>query len=443
MALAACTPTDAVKPPPADRFYFPTGVAFARPAMAAEGVLYVASSNFDKRFDFGSVIAVDLAKVGLPAFPSAAGQAPASPAISVTDLGIASDQQVVYVQSFAGQVGAYPLADGGTRLFVPSRAEGHLLQTIEASGASLSCYEPPQGGGNNCISTAPSLVANQASATGLPRLSSPYAVGVSPEGIVYVTGLDAIDSPFGSTKAWQASMFEMSALSPRVKDDDSPGVVDKGFFPAALPSSGVAVGSRYLFVAGRYNAHFDYRLVTLVDRVTHAITQPFLEQNFRVQDARGIALSSDEKRLYVVARYPDTLVVVAVNGAGTDAPALAIVHSVPLPEGPNEVQILQRPGRGDLVAVTCATAGKLVLYDADSGDLVKQVSAVGLQPYGIASERFALGARLFVTNFADGRVAVVDVPYDEPQAAAVVARLGKPQICDVTPTDASCVGVVP
>jgi hypothetical protein len=61
---------------------------------------------------------------------------------------------------------------------------------------------------------------------------------------------------------------------------------------------------------------------------------------------------------------------------------------------------------------------------------VVQVLGVGLQPFAITADQQGAGVRLYVSNFADGRVAVVDVPdLEAPQVARVVAHLGKQQLC--------------
>ena len=53
------------RPPVSHRFYYPTGIAFAPPADLDGGVgaLWVANSNFDRRFDIGWVTPIDLSAV--------------------------------------------------------------------------------------------------------------------------------------------------------------------------------------------------------------------------------------------------------------------------------------------------------------------------------------------------------------------------------------------
>jgi hypothetical protein len=94
------------------------------------------------------------------------------------------------------------------------------------------------------------------------------------------------------------------------------------------------------------------------------------------------------------------------------------------------VKVLPRAGRGDLVAITCTGAGVLAIYDDDAGDLVAQVGALGLQPFGVDADFRGDGVRLFVSAFSDGRVAVVEVPdLARPQGARLVAHIGRQQLC--------------
>ncbi len=105
--------------------------------------------------------------------------------------------------------------------------------------------------------------------------------------------------------------------------------------------------------------------------------------------------------------------------------------------------------RGDLVVVTSSTAGAVSIYDDDAGRLVAQVNGVGEQPFGIAVQpngscRDPSGgsdrptqARVFVSNFGDGRVAVIDVNMARPERATLVAHLGKSQTCLTEQNDPS------
>jgi hypothetical protein len=69
------------------------------------------------------------------------------------------------------------------------------------------------------------------------------------------------------------------------------------------------------------------------------------------------------------------------------------------------------------------------------GDIVAQVQELGDQPYALAVDARpnatgGLGARVYVANFGDGQVSVIDInDLNNPQNAFVVARLGNLQRC--------------
>src|SRR5258706_13663514 len=95
----SCASNSPAKPPPADAFYFPSGIVHTDVPGTDGGVIYVASSNFDRRFDFGSVLPVAIDKIeGLPPFGK--GVPDGGPA-SITVLPPANP---VFIASFAGEM---------------------------------------------------------------------------------------------------------------------------------------------------------------------------------------------------------------------------------------------------------------------------------------------------------------------------------------------------
>src|SRR5215211_397585 len=156
VAVASCGPETTLKLPPLQHFYFPSGVVHHDPVGGGAGTLYVASSDFDKRYDFGAVSAVALGSLDLPVPSYLGGTAgPEYPDFrEITELGITEEQRV-WISPFAGQMAAWTMMDGRARLFVPSRDENDLLFSVDADGAKLSCV----GGGDarDCTSFAVSL----------------------------------------------------------------------------------------------------------------------------------------------------------------------------------------------------------------------------------------------------------------------------------------------
>ncbi|MBI3185091.1 MAG: hypothetical protein HYZ28_23390 [Myxococcales bacterium] len=439
LVTACCVPAGEPVIPPQGTLYFPAGVVHLDSPDSPEGFLYVASVNTDRRYDFGSVTAIELSNVGSPdtGLP-AIGATPNGGPLLIPELNVA-DRGVAAIDSFAGEMAAFRPPDGGSPLlFVPTRSERSRLNVILASGPLLSCFGDGQG--QNCSASAASLVAFEKTASdgganpsGLPRAPEPFGVGISRDGQgeVFVTHLESADSPPGSRGNFKTYLVKTSAGNPTITEQSFIGLGGGG-------THSVEVGARYAYVTGRFLNPFGH-LLRLVDRQTEEVLFTSLEDVFRAREARGIALGSNERRLYMVAREPDELLVVELEAITTASPTVRIVRHVPLPRGPNQARVIERAGRGDLVVVSCSTAGVVAIYDDDAGVLVSQLSGVGAQPFGLAVSRRGAGARLFVTNFGDGRVAVIDLPdVSRPDQARLVAHLGKPHVCHTSPDDPEC-----
>lgn len=451
LVLTACPPQTLPNPSPTTQFYFPTGIVhvdsryndgfldggLVDAGFNEDGILYVASANFDKRFDNGSVIAVDLAKIGMPAFGAPVVDVPKQ----ILDLKV-SPASTVQIASFAGEMAALPRA-GGVRLFIPSRSEEHRVFAIDAptptrssESPRLDCYTPatrqapiPTADGGfpfDCSPTGLSLVAFEKTETGIPRAPSPIGVAVSPvTREVWVTALQQADTPRGSTLDTRAYVVRIDGEHPEIKVDSFVNV-------GSGATNSIVVGKRYAYTTGRiYATGVPASLVRVVNTESLEAVSASLENTFTVFEGRGVALSNDEARLYVLGRSPDTLLVARIADPYALVPDVRVERSVPLPEGPSLVTAIPRAGKSDLIAITCSTAGVVAFYDDEVGDLVGQIAGVGLQPYAIAVDlRPPNGARLFVTNFTDGRVAVIDVPeLNRPASAKIVAFLGGSQLC--------------
>ncbi len=452
--LAGCLNGSDLRPPPPERFYWPSGVTWV-PNGGAQGTLFVVNANFDKRFNTGSISALDVATAGLPAF----GEVPDGGPRAIETL---PSMPAALISSFGGELAALKTGASTWRLYVPSRSEGMRFQAVDAdftSGAvKFSCATPVGQSSEDCGTNAPSLspTTKERDTNGLPRAPNPFGVAVQttacttasdcdslkpslscvagrcvrndgfPEAQVLVTHMSQADSPPLSGTNTHGYLVQLDAQQPTVTDDN---YLDLG----AGATSGVAVGSRFSLVSGRYLYSSTNTVLTNLVRVidrSNQVGQPSVQSSVAIADTRAIAFSSDETRAYLLGRSPDTLVVLSIH-PGDSGTQVQVVRTVPMPQGPAELKVLPRAGRADLVAITCTGAGSLVFYDDDAGNVVAQVPGLGAQPFAIAADTSrAQGVRFFVSNFNDGRVAVVDVPdVNAPQSARVVARLGQPQVC--------------
>jgi hypothetical protein len=100
------------------------------------------------------------------------------------------------------------------------------------------------------------------------------------------------------------------------------------------------------------------------------------------------------------------------------------------------------------VVVSCSVDGSLAFYDDDLGQISALIPGVGAVPFAITIDRRGDWARLYVSNFGDGRIAVVDVPFTESAAGGrfaprLVAHVGSKQYCLLNTDDRNCVDPAP
>jgi hypothetical protein len=451
----ACAQEPAPNPSPADRFYFPTSLAFFLPPDSTSGILYVASSNYDRRYDQGNLLAVNLDNVqapgsgldgGLPFLGTFGGDT--TPALQFTTLNTNPSTDAVQIQSFAGEMLRDPVGYGGRpRLWVATRAEGDLLEGVSSdpSGEGLVCIPA----GNNCVFSGISLAIEQEpqGGSGQPAAPQPYGLALSAEasivpGELWVTHIRPADSPPTSDLDLDNYLVHLDARAaiPVVN-------VPNNFVSIGLGSgNSVFVGQSNVWVSGRAQLTITALdvLMRVVDRFTDTTFFPQLALQFADQEARSLAVRSDESRIYLVGLRPDTLLVVDVIDPFTQFPTLVVVRAVALPSGPNAIRLLKRPSTGgDVLVITCQDDGSLAVYDDDIGQLALIVEGVGIAPYDVVVDQRGNLARFFVSNFDDGRVAVIDASLGgdgQPFTARIVATLGQQQGCILTTNNASCVG---
>ena len=457
LLAVSCAQYPASNPSPSTRFYFPTGLSFFLPPGSTSGILYVASGNYDRRYDQGNLLAVNLDRVvapgdaGLPLLtglppPGGLDVGDTTPAYQFTDLATVPGDDV-QIQSFAGEMVRDPVGyNGRPRLWVATRAEGDLLEGVstDASGEGLSCVPA----GNNCVFSGLSLAVEQDAqgGAGLPAAPQPYGVGLSVDdglvpGELWVTHIRPADSPPNSGYDLEnfAVHLDVRAAIPTVNVPDAFTGIGLG------NGNSVFVGRNNVWISGRAQLTLTALdvLMRLVDRYTLQTYFPQLALQYANSQARGLAVRADESRIYLVGNIPDMLMVVDVDQPYSQYPKLTVVRSVPLPGGPNAARLIERPGAGDVVVITCQNDGSVAVYDDDLGQLATVVTGVGIAPYDVVVDPRGNTARLFVSNFDDGRIGVIDATLaqsGQPTTARIVAFLGQQQGCILATNDSNCVG---
>lgn len=414
--LAGCAVKNFGTAPPLDGFAYPMTVALGPSASGeADKVLFVASSNFDLRYNRGTVLAVDLDKV------VAANGSLTGPVNQAVD----PDTGYALIDSFAGQMLVYQKSGetGAARtVFVTSR-NSNSLYAIQANGASLTC----PSGGQDCI--------NQGLFVGVSdRIRAENAFGLALQQSsrrLYVTHVKQADNPAGTGNSNTAYIFNLSADAPT---SSSIEYVEVG----GSPAEGIVDTPMGLYFTGLYIGTGSQALRSLVNG---SLADGDLTTFTTLQAAKGIAVSSDGTRLFIATTEgnqtadplpPEGLVVVDISEGPTTGTAVnRVLGFATLPAGASFVQVIPRVGKRDLVAVSCTQGNAVALYDDELGQLAGVVDGVQ-EPYGIAVSPSAARTvadqpvRLFVASFGNDTVDVIQVqtPESEPRNATLIGRLG-------------------
>ena len=380
---AACAQEELGTPPPADAFHYPVSLALRQAEDGTAQTLYVASSNFDLLYNRGTVLAIDLGALDL----DATGESQPLSALVDPQRGYAT------IDSFAGMM----LLDATGRLFVPTRSE-HRLFALDTEGTALTCVRSDDD-------DRPQRCAGVALSKGDTVATDPYALALH-DGALYVTH---------GTRPSSGDTYEnamLARLDPATLGDLS--FIDIG--PA--PSEGILDTPHGLYFTGRAIRNASEALRSLVDG---QVFDAGVTLATGIQEGRGLGLSSDGERLYVLTRGtrsssnvpttgPDGLLVLDISADPVTGLARnQVLAFSELPEGASQMAVLARAGRRDLIAVSCTDSDRVVLYDDELGVMTGAIDVE--TPYGIAWTALAEGgARLFVASFKGQSVEIIDVP---------------------------------
>jgi len=473
LLAVACNQDLKARPPVENRLYYPTGVAVIPPADpdAGLGRLYVANSNFDRRFDIGWVSVLNLDQVrsldgrslplpgGSMLPPPDGGSDQGRPVQFINFTPDAGTAPIVTIAPFAGLA----TVDGaGTRLFIPSRSEEDELAVMDITdpgdgGVPLRCFF---SGGTDCtVDSLRLAVLQDPGQIGIPAAPQPYSVTLAPDSDqIYVTHLRPASSPAQSVTNLENFLVtlhqaDLDQARAAYATDGGYVVPDSAFSSIGRgASNSIVVTKDFLYVSGRAKlvATDPDVLLRVVDRSSNLIAYPQLQLVWASVDARALQLRPDGQRLYLAVDNPAALLVIDVAAPPQEelAPSFTLVRAVPLPAGPNDVQLLTRTGRAPLVVVSCSIDGSLAFYDDDLGQISGLIPGVGAVPFAISIDRRGDWARLYVSNFGDGRIAVVDVPLSETAAGGrfaprLVAHIGSKQYCLLNTDDRNCVDPAP
>lgn len=415
LGLAACVSGEGQSDPlaPTDRFYFPIGIALAKPAGATTSLL-VASSNFDLRYsatEGGTLLSVD----------------PTDP-LKAPDHGAVIPSGVERIGSYAGQVAAVDArCAAATReeAFVSSRFDGVFYRFGLGADGSLSC----DGGCETRFSSF---------------LRDPFAVAVACRAAGPRAYVGFLDTPTASSQygdgAWIAELDLGSGALRELEVGDGP-----------VRALAYDEGADRLWMASRSSGPRALLHTVLLSDAAWGGASPrdavesydlFSALGVRGAELRAVAVGSppaaagDPQRLYVTARlydaeYQDSsgnrpsaeiagvLVVLDVLDTKSARPTVVVSDVVDVGLGAQDVAVVRRIGKRDAVVVAVTSENKVVVWDDQAGYVAAELGRdpstgapdLARSPVALAVDQAGAGAAatIYVAAFDDHDVATFSI----------------------------------
>jgi DNA-binding beta-propeller fold protein YncE len=465
-ALAAgCTASGEEVEPKPGQLFFPTGAV-----MSPTGKhLFVANANSDLRFDSGAVLVVQLAGgptssvegviaswLGNKTIPGEQcdfdedkdGTVDRTESCCLQDSDFTEtlvcdeslflfrqadrDQPAerrrgpgVRIGNFATDIALQDLGNGGLRLVVPTRGDPSIAWVDwDPTAERLTCTDD---GNDFALCDDPHRLSfNDADEAAIP--SEPFGVFADSAGefavVTHLTtgAVTLIDSPRnGLARVTDVSSgnFDPDPITGR------PSATSVAGRTPHAPNDIVYVGSRtddriQMFTVGRpVNGAAPFLLDGGAFHLDAVGTEGTLTG--ASTDTRGMMFSPSGDRLYLVNRKPPSLQVVDTAIGPTGFPNNTTVGATDLCRQASGVAVID-PGDGERAYVTCFQDGQVYVINPNGRVRVEDVITVGRGPYAVQASPD--GKRLYVTNFLEDSIAVIDLAPGSPTRNRVVLRIG-------------------
>ncbi|MGE0871193.1 MAG: YncE family protein [Kofleriaceae bacterium] len=426
--LAACTATGDAVHPAEDTVFYPTGMVVA----PDDSVAFVANANSDLRYDSGSVVVLELDVVDQVVSSWLAGDpgdciqdADRLETLVCNEAKFIRDRSGVRVGNFATDMALQDRGGGAARLIVPTRGDPSIAW-IDWDGTRLSCSA--SSGDNTLCDDAHRLTAVHGDSDVASLPSEPFGVFAdSASDFAIVTHLTdgsvtLIDSPRAGNAQIADVLTGVFQGDPTLGLPGATGVV--GRTPNAAGDI-VYVSSRtddriQTFTVGRpVNAAPPFLLAG-----EYFILESVGETSGESKDSRGMAFSPTGETLYVVNRRPPSLQFIDTSIGQTGNPINEASGAVDICRQGSTVSVADT-GDGERAYVSCFQDGQIYVVDPRGLAHVEDIILVGRGPYSVVSA--PTRKKLYVTNFLEDTIAVVDIAPGSATRNRVVLRIGEPR----------------
>ena len=451
MVISGCMPDTSGDPPPSDRLIYPVGLA----TTASDDYLLVANSNFDLRYNAGTLVAIDLKKleyiqqgggketdtdtdadagtntdagtytgINLDEWRSPSGEFLYVPPGELID-----PKDTIRMDAFASDL---ELTPNMNRALIPVRGgkERHILvvevDETAANGRVLSCG---QGDGLKCDS-AHRVTSNED--VTLPI--EPYAVS-SMNLSRRIIDDDNREVTVTNTLGF-ATHLKSGSVSAFIIDNNQGGL-DARLIDVVnnvvKEASGIGVNpiNNEIYVSGREN---DEQYLAVLKILTGGLggtytNKPYFGVTDKVSyasdllggtDTRGIAVTSDGSDAFVISRTPEALLHV-------DTETRKLIDKTTVGADPS-VAALYEDETGSYVFVVCYKSNQVFIVETDTMNV--HVRTTGLGPQAVAFDKKRKLA--YIANFTESTISVIHAtpPFDHVRIAGEKTKLmiGKPHL---------------
>lgn len=425
LLVAGCTASaDEVRPPDGE-LYFPTGVAISPDDTA----LFVVNANSDLRYDSGTVLPFDLDAIdatidgwlGDDAIPARCERDPSfsetlvckdSPSFVIPGAG-------VRIGNFATSLSVQDQGGGALRLIVPVRGDPSVTWIDWGADRVLECGD---GEGFPLCDDDHRLTRFFDDDDQEQLSEEPYgAFADGGLGYALVTHLTSgtvtlLDSPAGGSPVLVDTLSGLFQSDPLTGLRGSTAVAGR---TPGLHGDIVYVTSRSENRVQTFTVEENAQQLRLVpsnyfflDRVgTNAGAS---------SDTRALVFGQHGDLGYFMNREPPSLAVVDTSIGLDGAPRNLIAGGTDLCREASGLAVADL-GEGERAFVSCFTDGEVYVIDPRSGVEVEAIATVGRGPFGVAVS--AQRKRLYVTNFFENSLAVIDLTPGSPWQYRVVLRI--------------------
>ncbi len=423
---AGCTAPASETSPHDDDIFFPTGAALS----PDERYLFVANANSDLRWDSGTIAVLDLdridqiadAWVATGALSGCEQDLDRSETLNCDEPSFMLTDATVRIGNFATDIAVQDKGNGAARLIVPTRGDPSIAW-LDWDGANLACNEANVQGIVLCDEAHRlSSIHNDSD---LPLPDEPFDAFADSAGqyaiVTHLTtgAVTLIDSPVDKPAVIADVTAGLFAADPLTGQRGATGVAGR---PSASGSI-IYVGSRS-----------EDRVQTLtVGRPLNNTTPYLVPGNYFFlnlvgvnaggsSDSRSMAFSQSGERLYLINRRPPSLQIFDTSIGPTGFPRNMGIGATDICRQASTLSVLDA-GDGERAYVTCFQDGQIYIIDPRGLGSVEDIVVVGRGPYSIAGS--VAHKKIYVTNFLEDTVAVIDVSPTSPRHNRVVLRIGK------------------